>query len=49
MLQKSKEGKYIGFSGVHDYMYRPSVFEDKTLYEWVQMATRVKATTYKKI
>jgi len=48
VLQKSKEGKYIGFSGVHDYMYRPSVFEDKTLYEWVQMATRVKATTYKK-
>jgi len=48
VLQKSEQGQYVGFSPVHDYMYRPKVFEDKTLYEWVQMATRIKASNYKK-
>ncbi len=46
VLQKSKEGQYVGFSGVHDYIYRPSIFENKTLYEWIQMATRIKATKF---
>jgi hypothetical protein len=41
VLQKGK-GEYVGFSSVHDYIYRPKVFEDKTLYEWVQMSTRCK-------
>ena len=34
--------RYVGFSAVHDYMYRPEVFADVTLYEWVQMARRCK-------
>src|SRR6266567_8887681 len=46
MEVKSKEGQYVGFSGVHDYIYRPSIFENKTLYEWIQMATRIKATKF---
>ena len=30
---------------VHDYVYRPEIYGDKTLYEWVQMATRVKRSS----
>ena len=41
VIQRS-DGKYVGFSSVHDYMYRPKIYEDKTLYEWVQMASRIK-------
>ena len=43
VVQKT-DGKYVGFSSVHDYMYRPKIYEDKTLYEWVQMASRVKVS-----
>ncbi|KAF9455717.1 hypothetical protein BDZ94DRAFT_1293114 [Collybia nuda] len=42
VVQKDESGEYVGFSKVHDYVYRPKAFEDKTLYEWVQMSTRVK-------
>jgi len=49
VLQKSEQGKYIGFSPVHDYIYRPKIFENKTLYEWVQMATRIKASKSNKV
>src|SRR5438046_1082805 len=41
VLQRSKE-RYMGISAVHDYIYRPEVYSDKSLYEWVQMAKRVK-------
>ncbi|KDR64971.1 hypothetical protein GALMADRAFT_46308, partial [Galerina marginata CBS 339.88] len=43
VIQKNKDGKYIGFSTVHDYMYRPKIFENITLYEWVQKSSRFKA------
>ena len=43
VVQKS-QNEYIGFSSVHDYMYRPKAYEDKTLYEWIQMASRVKVS-----
>jgi hypothetical protein len=33
---------YVGFSSVHDYIYRPNNHNDKSLYEWVQMARRIK-------
>jgi hypothetical protein len=36
VIQKSQSGEYVGFSSVHDYMYRPKMYEDKTLYEWIQ-------------
>ena len=48
VIQKGQSGQYVGFSSVHDYMYRPKVYEDKTLYEWVQMATRVKVSKGRK-
>jgi hypothetical protein len=48
VVQKSEQGKYIGFSPVHDYIY-PKIFENRTLYEWVQMATRIKASKSNKV
>ena len=48
VLQKDHSGKYVGFSSVHDYIYRPKIYKDKFLYEWVQMASRVNVCkTYK--
>src|SRR6266536_1238132 len=42
VLLLKKKGQYIGVYYVHDYVYRPEAYSDITLYEWVQMATRVK-------
>src|ERR1700723_4444536 len=47
IVQKSNS-KYVGFSAVHDYMYRPEIFADITLHEWVQMAKRCKVVKKKK-
>ena len=44
MLQKNM-GRFVGISAVHDYIYRPDTYADKTLYEWVQMAKRVRIPT----
>ncbi len=44
VLQKSNR-QYVGYSSVHDYIYRPEVYSDKTLYEWVQMSKRIKKPT----
>jgi hypothetical protein len=44
VLQRSKN-QYVGISAVHDCIYRPKVHSDKTLYKWIQMATRVKKPT----
>jgi hypothetical protein len=41
VLQKNKD-KYIGISQVYDYIYRPPIYDNRTLYEWIQMAERVK-------
>ena len=41
LLQK-KNNMYVGVSSVCDYIYRPKNFENTTLYEWIQMAKRVK-------
>ena len=49
VLQKNEQGKYVGFSAVHDYIYRPKFFANKTLYEWVQMATRIKTSNSNKV
>ena len=46
VLQK-RNGKYVGFTAVHDYIYRAQVFEKKTLYEWVQMSVKCKAPSKK--
>ena len=37
-----KKDTYVGLSSVHDYIYRPQKHEDISLYEWSQMAKRVK-------
>jgi hypothetical protein len=34
--------EYVGFSSVHDYIYRPAAYNDKSLYEWLQKSKRVK-------
>jgi len=44
VVHKTQAGEYIGFSSIHDYIYRPKIYEDKTLYEWTQMASRVKVS-----
>ena len=38
----NQDGKVIGRSTVHDYIYRPACYEDVNLYEWLQCAKRVK-------
>jgi len=44
LLQRSKD-QYVGISAVHDYVYRPEIHSSRTLYEWVQMAKRVKRSS----
>jgi hypothetical protein len=46
MVQRNKFG-YIGVSPIYDYIYRPKIYNDKTLYEWIQMARRIKKPTRK--
>ena len=43
MIRKSN-GRFIGVNNVYDYLYRPTSFEDVTLYEWMQMAVRFKSS-----
>ena len=38
----NQEGKVIGRSNVHDYIYKPACYEDVNLYEWLQCATKAK-------
>jgi hypothetical protein len=48
ILMKNKEGEYIAFSGIDDYKYRPTLFSDKSLYEWIQISHRLKRTAAQK-
>ena len=41
VIRKSGD-KYIGFSSVYNYIYRPKEFEHILLYEWIQIVTRVR-------
>src|SRR6202020_259932 len=41
VLQKSQNG-YVGLTSVYDYIYRPNKYNDICLYEWIQLARRVK-------
>jgi hypothetical protein len=41
----NQDGKVIGRSTLHDYVYRPACYEDVNLYEWLQCAKRVKINT----
>ena len=44
ILLKNVDGEYIGLSVVDDYKYRPYELNDKSLYEWIQISTRLKRT-----
>jgi PIF1-like helicase len=44
VLVKDVDGEYIGLSMVDDYIYRPYELSDKSLYEWIQISTRLKHT-----
>jgi ATP-dependent exoDNAse (exonuclease V), alpha subunit - helicase superfamily I member len=41
VLQKNKFG-FVGVSPIYDYIYRPIKYRNKSLYEWIQMAKRIK-------
>jgi hypothetical protein len=44
ILQKTQDGEYIRLSTVDDYQYRPYELNDKSLYEWIQISSRLKHT-----
>jgi hypothetical protein len=44
VLLKITDGEFIGLSTVDDYIYRPYELSDKSLYEWIQIYTRLKCT-----
>ncbi|TDL13768.1 hypothetical protein BD410DRAFT_678995, partial [Rickenella mellea] len=39
VLSKLQE-KYIGISPVFDYVYRPKIFENVTLYDWFRLSRK---------
>src|SRR5215471_8116881 len=48
VLLKTKGGEYIGLSSIDDYKFRPYQFENKSLYEWIQISKRVKRSDSEK-
>ena len=42
ILLKNVDGEYIGLSTADDYMYWPYELSDKSLYEWIQICSRLK-------
>jgi hypothetical protein len=44
MLNRNKDGEYVGVSAVNDYKYRLYQLKDKSLYEWIQGADRTKCS-----
>ncbi|KAJ7171847.1 hypothetical protein C8R43DRAFT_838149, partial [Mycena crocata] len=45
---QKRNGKFVASSVVDDYRYRPQVYENLTLYEWVQTSEK-KARTRKEL
>ncbi|KAJ7112379.1 hypothetical protein C8R44DRAFT_577971, partial [Mycena epipterygia] len=43
LLMKTGD-KYLGVSNVDDYVHRPQIFENTSLYDFIQMTTRKKRT-----
>jgi hypothetical protein len=35
-------GKYVGLSNIQDYMYRPFIYKDLNLYDWIRQSTKTK-------
>ena len=44
ILLKNVDGEYIGLSTVDDYKYRPYELNNKSLYDWIRISTRLKRT-----
>ena len=44
VLQKSKD-QYIGLSHVYDYVYRPYVYNDIDLFNWIRLSRKSKRTS----
>jgi len=42
MVVVKKDGSIVGFSSVMDYMYRPRILEDMTLYDWMRLYQKQK-------
>jgi hypothetical protein len=42
VINKNAEGEYVGYSSVDDYIFRPDIFSDTTLYEWIQIYKKSK-------
>ena len=36
------DGKFVPTSGVDDYRYRPGIYNNVTLFEWIQCSERIK-------
>jgi len=39
-----EDGIFVGTSNVDDYKYQPDIYQDMTLYEWIQTSHRRRAT-----
>ncbi|TDL14713.1 hypothetical protein BD410DRAFT_703417, partial [Rickenella mellea] len=39
-VRKSEDGNYIGISPVFDYIYRPKIYEDVNLYDWIRLSRK---------
>ena len=44
VIQKQKN-RIVGVSTVHDYVFRPQIYEDVNVYEWIQCAKRIRIST----
>ena len=44
VILNKKEGTYVGSNNVDDYKYRPQIYGNVSLFEWVQAAVRRKRT-----
>ena len=47
VINKSR-GQFIGVSRVGDYIYRPSIYEKKSLYDWVRLVKKSRKRKVKK-
>ena len=43
-----KQSKYIGYSPIYDYIYRPTEFNNICLYDWIRRYKKVKVYKNKK-
>jgi hypothetical protein len=50
VINKSQDGKFVGISKINDYIYRPSIYEEYSLYDWIRFYEKgTKRKTIKKL